>query len=684
MQATAAQDTHTGPGSPGKVSEALPVSAPGTTAAVASAGSNNIHRVVKAQVVALDQPFMWNRLGTAMPGGMMYALRSDVVPAEVDQAGGGQASANTARTITIKGFFNPNGPGGKPQVQWVPDQPVVHPGDIVEWRVGAGTHGAMFLDFAKAQQALEVLPGGLTIGPQPGFSPPFEGTPGSNVVDQLLVRACIKPIPAGMVEVPFECTIHKTAMSGKLVLMDGIMRTVTINATFDPNATTKLRWHPASPVVHPGDVVEWQIDNDPANPNVHHGAMFLDFAQAQQALEVLPGGLPIGPQPGFSPPFEGTAGSGVQGQLLVRARVEPIPAGMTGVPFECTIHKTAMPGELVLAPGPVKEVTIKATFDPDAPTRLRWHPATPVVEPGDVIEWRIDNDPANPNVHHGAVFLDFAQAQQALEILPGGLPIGPQAGFTPPAQGTAGTGVQGEILVRARVKPDPDGVIGVPFECTIHKAAMTGQLVLKVQNKVVIQGGLDTNTGQLRWLPNQLTVRPGEIIEWQVQNVPANPNIHHGTTFLDFAQASQVLDILPGGQPITPQPALGPAAHGTDGFGQEGDASWVRAQVQMLCRRGSPTSPTAVHHPQGQDARQPVAVGAGARQGPPANRQATPPDRHGARGRPATSWKSTSPICLIPSAHEERLGPDVRFARCSTWRASSWSGRSAATARGSA
>ena len=46
--------------------------------------------MVKAQVVALDQPFMWNRLGTAMPSGMMYALRSDVVPAEVDQAGGGQ------------------------------------------------------------------------------------------------------------------------------------------------------------------------------------------------------------------------------------------------------------------------------------------------------------------------------------------------------------------------------------------------------------------------------------------------------------------------------------------------------------------------------------------------------------------------------------------------------------------
>src|SRR5262249_8467475 len=141
--------------------------------------------------------------------------------------------------------------------------------------------------------------------------------------------------------------------------------------------------------------------------------------------------------------------------------------------------------------------------DPNAPTRLRWDPATPVVEPGDIVEWRIDNNPPNPNVHHGTTFLDFTQAQQALEILPGSLPIGPQPGFNPPAQGTDGTGVQGQLLVRARVKPDPGGVIGVPFQCTVHKAAMSGQLVLKVKNKVVIQGGFDTATGQLRWLPSE-------------------------------------------------------------------------------------------------------------------------------------------------------------------------------------
>lgn len=36
-------------------------------------------RTVKATVVAIDQPWMWNRLGAAQPGGILYALYGDVV-----------------------------------------------------------------------------------------------------------------------------------------------------------------------------------------------------------------------------------------------------------------------------------------------------------------------------------------------------------------------------------------------------------------------------------------------------------------------------------------------------------------------------------------------------------------------------------------------------------------------------
>ena len=43
-------------------------------------------RTIKADVVALDQVFFWNRLGAVQPQGMMYALKRDVVP--IDPAKG--------------------------------------------------------------------------------------------------------------------------------------------------------------------------------------------------------------------------------------------------------------------------------------------------------------------------------------------------------------------------------------------------------------------------------------------------------------------------------------------------------------------------------------------------------------------------------------------------------------------
>ncbi len=41
-------------------------------------------RTIKAHVVALDQPYMWNRLGSSQPAAMVYALATDVVPTDYD------------------------------------------------------------------------------------------------------------------------------------------------------------------------------------------------------------------------------------------------------------------------------------------------------------------------------------------------------------------------------------------------------------------------------------------------------------------------------------------------------------------------------------------------------------------------------------------------------------------------
>src|SRR5262245_60670616 len=42
-------------------------------------------RVIRADVIALDQPMMINRLGTNRPQGMIYALRHDVVPIDISK-----------------------------------------------------------------------------------------------------------------------------------------------------------------------------------------------------------------------------------------------------------------------------------------------------------------------------------------------------------------------------------------------------------------------------------------------------------------------------------------------------------------------------------------------------------------------------------------------------------------------
>jgi hypothetical protein len=60
---------------PAKVSRAPATASP----AVTQDSPALCNRTIKVQVVALDQPWMWNRLGAAQPGGMIYALARDVV-----------------------------------------------------------------------------------------------------------------------------------------------------------------------------------------------------------------------------------------------------------------------------------------------------------------------------------------------------------------------------------------------------------------------------------------------------------------------------------------------------------------------------------------------------------------------------------------------------------------------------
>jgi hypothetical protein len=67
---------------PDAIPAELPVtSTPEPSAGAAAAAAGVVcNRNINADVVAFDQPYMFNRLGAARPGGMIYALRGDVQP----------------------------------------------------------------------------------------------------------------------------------------------------------------------------------------------------------------------------------------------------------------------------------------------------------------------------------------------------------------------------------------------------------------------------------------------------------------------------------------------------------------------------------------------------------------------------------------------------------------------------
>ncbi len=73
----------------------------GTASAQGAPGSCT--RTIEARVVALDQPFMWNRLGASNPGGMIFALRRDVVRSDGQpESDGNKLKAGHVRLRTDK------------------------------------------------------------------------------------------------------------------------------------------------------------------------------------------------------------------------------------------------------------------------------------------------------------------------------------------------------------------------------------------------------------------------------------------------------------------------------------------------------------------------------------------------------------------------------------------------------
>ena len=91
---------------------------PWPTATPTPTPSTACTRTIKASVVALDQAIMYNRLGAVNPGGMIYALKQDVVAIDAAKGLGWKpispvkagASAGSELTIGTDGTVTAGGP----------------------------------------------------------------------------------------------------------------------------------------------------------------------------------------------------------------------------------------------------------------------------------------------------------------------------------------------------------------------------------------------------------------------------------------------------------------------------------------------------------------------------------------------------------------------------------------------
>ncbi len=130
-------------------------------------------------------------------------------------------------------------------------------------------------------------------------------------------------------------------------------------------------------------------------------------------------------------------------------------------------------------PAPPKTVTISggAVLDSNGQVIVRWKPQDQSVNVGDTVTWVVQNAVGH-TVPHGVTFLDFTNQAKPFLTITGGQTFKSQKTAFPTApdpQGTDGDNQQDAVLLTAVINAVPPGG-SIPFECTIHKAKMTGTL----------------------------------------------------------------------------------------------------------------------------------------------------------------------------------------------------------------
>ncbi|HEX7155096.1 MAG TPA: hypothetical protein VF618_26735 [Thermoanaerobaculia bacterium] len=399
---------------------------------------------------------------------------------------------------------------------------IVNADDTVGVMLQGGTHGFTFPNKTQALQMFDIVQPSSTFKTQARFGPNSWGTDPTSCPDQTMATLRAKPGVAQRSTTEFVCTVHGQSMSGTFVYADikpdlhlmGMQIGGTapaqgthvwgINGVPQPNNTQYA--------IKPGQKILVSVGSE------LHGITFLPTTAGGTAAETeamvrkvfdidavisqptfdMTKFVPfigVGPIPGGW----GTAGYGAPATLMLLTVRNDIPASITSLPFECTIHQGGMAGTFVInQPGTEvsgNEITISGDVVNGAVTWTFTSPAlgangSPMpnnsvyrVQPGDIITFDV-----KAGTHGVTLNLDQATSERIFNFLPGGKPFQVQpANVAPPppaSWGTQGFSIpsgttEPVVLARLQVRGDvPTNLQAVPFECSIHTSGMAGVIAI--------------------------------------------------------------------------------------------------------------------------------------------------------------------------------------------------------------
>jgi len=132
------------------------------------------------------------------------------------------AAAMSSATAAVKTIEAKTGPN-----VWAPAAVTAAVGDVIEWKLGAGTHGVRITNWAAVKDHVEVE---MVAGQEPFDATTGQNPNSTNTAGKVLLRLKVKTVPPSPAEITYNCIVHGAGMAGKV--------TVTANAV--PNSTNRI------------------------------------------------------------------------------------------------------------------------------------------------------------------------------------------------------------------------------------------------------------------------------------------------------------------------------------------------------------------------------------------------------------------------------------------------------------